>query len=118
MNILQQTLSVRDLIARGLHQIKLSKEWVWGAALYLLCHPALVEAGLLSKSLCRPYKQLVDNELFVTIAAIVAVVLVVVWKFSPSGQVMTKFVGLLAALAVGLNIENILQAATGVGLAC
>lgn len=94
------------------------KELLLGGMLYVAAHPALVEAGILSKSLCRPYKQLVDNELFVVIALIVAVVLVIVWKLAPSGQVMTKFVGLLAGLAVGLNIENILQAATGVGIAC
>jgi uncharacterized membrane protein len=95
-----------------------AKEIVWGAVLYVLCHPALVEAGLLSQSICRPYRQLVDSELFIVIAAIVAVILVIVWKLAPAGGVLAKGVGLLAAVAIGLNIENILVGAFGVGIAC
>jgi hypothetical protein len=115
MSIFNKVMSVFQRAGLALNQ---SKELLIGCMLYVAAHPALVEAGILSKSLCRPYKQLVDNELFVVIALIVAVVLVIVWKLAPSGQVMTKFVGLLAGLAVALNLENILQAATGVGIAC
>jgi hypothetical protein len=43
---------------------------------------------------------------------------VITWKLAPSGTALAKGVGLLAALVIGLNIENILQAATGVGIAC
>lgn len=80
--------------------------------------PAWAYASVLSAGICRPYRQLVDNELFVMIAVIAAVVLVIVWKMSPSGTILARGVGLLAALVIGLNIENILQAATGAGLAC
>lgn len=80
--------------------------------------PAWAYAGVLSAGICRPYRQLVDNELFVMLAVISAVVLVIVWKMAPSGTILARGVGLLAALVVGLNIENILQAATGTGIAC
>ena len=76
------------------------------------------QAGVLSKSLCRPYRQLVDNELFVTIAVVVGAVLVIAWKLARSGTYLQRAVGLLAALAIGLNIENFMQASFGVGLAC
>lgn len=77
-----------------------------------------VQAGVLSKNLCRPYRQLVDNELFMTIAVVVAAILVIAWKLAPSGTYLQKAVGLLAALVIGLNIENFMQASFGVGLAC
>ena len=95
-----------------------SRELAYGLILYMACRPELVNAGILSKGLCKPYKQLVDNELFMVIAAIAAVILVVAWKLAPSGGAMAKGVGLLAALVIALNIENILQAVTGVGIAC
>jgi dipeptide/tripeptide permease len=95
-----------------------SKELVYGLMLYIACRPELANAGILSKGLCKPYKQLVDNELFMVVAAIAAVILVIAWKLAPSGGAMAKGVGLLAALVIGLNIENILQVVAGVGLAC
>lgn len=95
-----------------------SRELAYGLVLYLACRPEFVNAGILSKGLCKPYKQLVDNELFMVVAAIAAVILVVAWKLAPSGGAMAKGVGLLAALVIALNIENILQAVTGVGIAC
>jgi hypothetical protein len=95
-----------------------SKELIYGFVLYIACRPELVNAGILSKGLCKPYKQLVDNELFMVVAAVAAVILVIGWKLAPSGGAMAKGVGLLAALVIGLNIENILQVVAGVGLAC
>ena len=95
-----------------------SRELVYGLMFYIACRPELANAGILSKGLCKPYKQLVDNELFMVVAAVAAVILVVGWKLAPSGGAMAKGVGLLAALVIGLNIENILQAVTGVGIAC
>ena len=80
--------------------------------------PGWAQAGVLSAGLCRPYKQMVDNELFLMISVIAAAILVITWKLAPSGTALAKGVGLLAALVIGLNIENILQAATGVGIAC
>lgn len=76
------------------------------------------QAGVLSKSLCRPYRQVVDNELFLTIAVLAAAILVIAWKLAPSGTYIQKAVGLLAALALGLNLENLFQLSFGVGLAC
>lgn len=95
-----------------------SRELVYGLILYVACRPELANAGILSKGLCKPYKSLVDNELFMVVAAVAAVILVVAWKLAPSGGAMAKGVGLLAALVIGLNIENILQSVTGVGIAC
>jgi hypothetical protein len=80
--------------------------------------PGWVQAGILSAGICRPYRQLVDNELFLMVSIIAAAILVIAWKLAPSGAALSKGVGLLAALFIGLNIENILQAATGAGLAC
>lgn len=94
-----------------------SRDYAFGVALGVLCSP-VVQAGVLSKNLCRPYRQLVDNELFVMIGVIVGVILVIAWKLAPSGTYLQKAVGLLAALAIGLNIETIMQAAFGTGLAC
>ncbi len=84
----------------------------------LFLAPQLATAGILSKGLCRPYRQLVDNELFLMIAVIVGAVLVISWKLAPSGTYLQKGVGMLAALAIGLNLENFLQAAFGGGVAC
>jgi hypothetical protein len=94
------------------------REFVYGVMLYLVCRPEIVNAGLLSKGICKPYKLLVDDELFMVVAAIAAVVLLVAWKLAPSGGALSKGIGLLAALIFALNIENILQAVTGRGIAC
>ncbi len=68
-----------------------------------------VHAGILSANLCKPYKLIVDNELFVVIALIVASILCIAWKLMPSGTVLQRAVGLLAALSIALNLENLLQ---------
>jgi len=83
-----------------------------------LLAPQMAYAGFLSTALCKPYRQLVDSELFLVIAVIAGAILVIMWKLAPSGTYLQKGVGLLAALAIGLNIENFMQAAFGVGLAC
>ena len=70
--------------------------------------PSWANAGILSQGLCRPYRQLVDNELFLMVSVIAAAILVVAWKLAPSGSALAKGVGLIAALFIGLNIENIL----------
>ncbi len=105
------------IVSTALNQLNQRREWLYGLMLGVMCSPA-VQAGILSKNLCKPYRQLVDNELFVTIGVIMAVILVIGWKLAPSGTYMQKGVGLLAALAIGLNIETIMQTAFGAGLAC
>lgn len=80
--------------------------------------PSWAYAGILSQGICRPYRRLVDNELFLMISVIAAAILVITWKLAPSGSALSKGVGVLAALFIGLNIENILTAATGAGIAC
>ena len=109
---------LRLCIFKLAQSINNSREFVYGLMLYIACRPEIVNAGLLSKGICKPYKSLVDNELFVVIAAIAAAVLVIVWKMAPSGGILAKGIGLLAALVIGLNIENILQVVAGTGLAC
>jgi hypothetical protein len=86
-------------------------------ALLLLATPS-VYAGILSQGLCRPYRQLVDNELFLVVGLIVAAILVIAWKLAPSGSTLAKGVGLLAAIAIGLNLETLMQASFGTGVAC
>lgn len=78
----------------------------------------IASAGFLSRAICRPYRQLIDNELFLMVAVIAGALLVLMWKLAPSGTYLQKGVGLLAALAIGLNLENFIQAAFGGGLAC
>ncbi|WP_310643710.1 hypothetical protein [Limnohabitans sp.] len=88
-------------------------------AAYLMLLPSVANAGILSSGICRPYRQLVDNELFVVVSAIMAVVLVIGWKLAGTGsKAIQSGIGLLAALFIGLNIENIIQTATGVGIFC
>jgi hypothetical protein len=88
-------------------------------AAYFLMLPSTANAGILSSGICRPYRQLVDNELFVVVSAIMAVVLVIGWKLAGTGsKAIQSGIGLLAALFIGLNIENIIQTATGVGIFC
>ena len=94
------------------------REFWFGLMLYLVLRPEWVYAGILSKGICKPYRQLVDNELFMVASAIAAVVLVIAWKLGAGNTAMSKGVGLLAALAIALNIENILQYATGQGAFC
>jgi len=106
------------LIQRIQHAIHQGKDLALGMMLFVLAHPAAVEAGILSRGICRPYKQLVDNELFVVISVVVGCILVIVWKLAPSGQILTRAIGLMAGLAIALNLENVLQAMTGVGLFC
>lgn len=90
-----------------------------GVAAYLLMLPSTANAGMLSAGICRPYRQLVDNELFVVLSAIMAVILVIGWKTSGTGsKAIQSGIGLLAALFIALNIENIIQTATGVGIFC
>jgi hypothetical protein len=109
---------LKSLLFKLATSINSSRELVHGAVLYILLRPELVNAGLLSKGICKPYKLLVDNELFMIIAAIAAVALLVLWKLSPSGGIMAKGIGLIAALVLGINLENILQTVTGTGIAC
>ena len=90
-----------------------------GIAAYLLMLPSTANAGMLSAQICRPYRQLVDNELFVVLSAIMGVILVIAWKTSGTGsKAIQSGIGLLAALSIALNMENIIQTATGVGIFC
>lgn len=77
-----------------------------------------VFAGILSASICRPYKNLVDDDLYMVLAAISAVGLLIAWKTMGGSSVLGKAVSLLAALMVALNLENLLQLATGRGFFC
>ncbi|WP_146187699.1 hypothetical protein [Limnohabitans sp. T6-5] len=99
-------------------QISTAKAYVMATLLGLLCHPSVVSAGVLSKGICRPYKMLVDNELFVVLSVVASAILLIAWKLAPSGQLMTRAVGVLAALSIALNIETLIQIVTGVGLFC
>jgi hypothetical protein len=80
--------------------------------------PSWAQASILSQGICRPYRKLVDNELFLMVCVISATILLIAWKLAPSGSALAKGVGLLAGLVIGVNIENILQYVTGSGLAC
>jgi hypothetical protein len=80
--------------------------------------PGWAYAGILSRGICGPYRDLVDNELFLIISVIAATVLLISYKVAPSGSILAKGIGLLAGLFIALNIENILQTATGAGIAC
>ncbi len=76
------------------------------------------QAGFLSRDLCRGYKGVVDDELYVTLGVIVLAILLIVWKVAPSGTVLSKALGILTALALALNLENLMQLVFGRGLAC
>jgi hypothetical protein len=76
------------------------------------------QAGFLSRDLCRGYKSIVDDELYVTIGVIVLAILLIVWKVAPSGPILSKALGILIALALALNLENLAQLVFGRGLAC
>ena len=78
----------------------------------------VAHAGFLSRDLCRGYKGIVDDELYVTLAAIVLTVLLIVWKVAPSGTILQKGIGIVTALALALNLENIMHLISGRGLAC
>ena len=110
--------TILEAAKQGINKINECRELVYGGLLYVMLRPELANAGFLSKGLCKPYKLLVDNELFMVAAMIMAVVLVLAWKFSPSGTVLAKGVGLMAALLVGLNVENIVQSVAGAGVVC
>lgn len=112
------TESVTHLAKRACHIVGRNREFFLGLFVYVLLRPELANAGILSRGICRPYRQLVDNELFVVVGAIAAVCLVVAWKLGNGNTALSKGVGLLAALFIGLNIENLLTLATGQGLLC
>ena len=94
------------------------KELIYGGMLYVAFQPALVNAGFLSRGLCRPYRLLVDNELFMVAALVAATILVVAFKLSPSGTVLSKGIGIMAGLMIALNLENLIQAMAGGGVFC
>lgn len=76
------------------------------------------QAGFLGGPLCRGYKGIVDDELYVTLGVIVLAILLIVWKVAPSGTILSKALGILTALALALNLENLMQLVFGRGLAC
>ncbi len=78
----------------------------------------VAQASILSSGYCRAYKQVVDDELYVTLGVIVLAILLIVWKVAPSGTVLSKALGILTALALALNLENLMQLVFGRGLAC
>ena len=112
--------AVKAIVNRLAHACKNSALQLWAIGIALGAGMAAQEAqaGVLSRNLCRPYRQLVDNELFITIAVIAGVILVLAWKLAPSGTYLQKAVGLLAAVVLGLNLENLFQVSFGTGLAC
>ncbi len=118
MNLLRPLVSKLSSVRSAATRIAHTREWALGLVLYVLLRPELANAGILSAGMCRPYRQLVDNELFVIAAAIAGVILVVAWKLGNSNTALSKGVGVLAALVIALNIENILQVTAGVGIAC
>jgi hypothetical protein len=75
-------------------------------------------AGFLSRDTCRLYKSVVDDELFITLGVIVLAVLLIVWKLAPSNTVLSKALGIVTAIALALNLENLMQLVFGRGLAC
>jgi hypothetical protein len=112
------TKSIRETTATRIRQaLRLSANAP--LAFLVICtasHPAM--AGLLSAGICRPYKSLVDDDLYMVVAAIAAVGLLVAWKTMGGSSVLGKAVSLLAAVLVALNLENLLQLATGKGVFC
>ena len=112
------TKSIRETAATSIRQtMRLSAHAPLAFLVFCTAtHPAM--AGVLSAGICRPYKQLVDDDLYMVIAAIAAVGLLVAWKTMGGSSVLGKAVSLLAAVLVALNIENLLQTATGKGVFC
>lgn len=78
----------------------------------------VAHAGFLGRDLCRGYKGIVDDELYVTLGVIVLAILLIVWKVAPSGSILQKGIGIVTALALALNLENMIQLIFGRGLAC
>jgi hypothetical protein len=52
------------------------------------------------------------------VAALAAIGLLIAWKTMGGSSVLGKAISLLAALMVALNLENLLQLATGRGIFC
>lgn len=75
-------------------------------------------AGILSQNLCRPYKRVVDNELFLVVGFIVTGILIIGWKLAPKGTILQRAIEILAAIGLGLNLENLMQMGFGSGFAC
>jgi hypothetical protein len=78
----------------------------------------VAQASILSSGYCRAYKQVVDDELYVTISVIVLAILLIAWKVAPNGTILQKGLGILAAAALALNLENLAQIVFGRGLSC
>lgn len=95
-----------------------SREFIYGLIIYAACRPEVVMAGKLSAGLCKTYRSIVDNELFVVLATVASAILLIVWKMAPAGGILAKAVGVLAALTIAINLESILNSATGVSLGC
>lgn len=101
------------------HNMKLKNLVQIGTAIYFnYIFMPVAHAGFLSRDLCRGYKGIVDDELYVTIGVIVLAILLIVWKVAPSGTILSKGLGIVTALAFALNLENLMQLVFGRGLAC
>lgn len=93
------------------------KEIVLGAMLYVLMRHSVADAAILSGALCRGYRNVVDNELFLLASAVSFVGALFAAKTAEKkimGSVANTAVGLTAAL----NLENVLQMTTGSGFGC
>jgi hypothetical protein len=75
-------------------------------------------AGFLSQSICRPYKKIVDDELFMWVTIVVATVIVIAAKLDGGKTALGKGLVLLACLGVALSIEAIVTSVTGRSIVC
>lgn len=110
--------TIKKLFLNFSGRIRVSKEFIFGMLLYYCMLGQSAFAGVLSSAICRPYKNLVDDDLFMVVSAIAAIGLLIAWKTTGGGKVLGSAISLLAALMVALNLENLLQLATGRGMFC
>lgn len=101
-----------------LSQLKIKLTNLYAGVLLLLFLPAGAQAGYLSNSICRTYRQIVDPDLFMWAAVCATVVALIAAKMSGGSKVLGNVLAIVAILGGLMSVEAIISATTGRSLIC
>lgn len=86
-----------------------------GVSMFFAAH---AYAGFLSQSICRPYRQIVDQDLFMWVTIVAATIIVIAAKLDGGKTALGKGLALLACLGIAMSIEAIVTSVTGRTIVC
>jgi hypothetical protein len=102
---------------KQLQMLKKGLDLMVTAGLSMFC-AVEAHAGFLSQAICRPYKKIIDDELFMWLAVIAATGILIAAKLGSDKGAISKGIGVLLILGMLLSLEVLVASATGKSFVC